>query len=359
MQSGSTPQIDDYYKDLQAPNPGDMALQLQELVQQGSLSPEQAQAILVERSDMNNVTTDPALKQAQMDALLGLQEISDSGGMTAMDKANLNRIATDESTQARGAREAILQNAQARGLGGSGLELMAQLQNQQDSATRQSQRDMDVRAQAQQRALEALMQGGQLAGNIQGQDFNQKAQVASANDAISKFNAQNQQNVNLSNVATNNEAQARNLAAKQSIADQNTQLRNSQQQYNKNLIQQNYENELKKRGGQSNTAAQNANAAGQNSQNQANATNQTIGMGLTAAGMFAGKGKKEGGLVEGYPTEGDSVHEFLQPGEMVIRKDDVPDMLKKAHTDEDGEFDTAGFLDAITGHKYGYSKGRK
>ena len=359
MQSGSTPQIDDYFNDLQAPNPGDMAVQLEELVQQGTLSPEQAQAIMVERSAMNDVSTDPALKQAQMDALSGLQDISSSGGMTAMDRANLAKIEAEENAAARGQREAILSNAQARGMGGSGLELMSQMKNQQDSATRKSQRDMDVAAQAQQRALEALMQGGQMAGNMQGQDFNQKAQVAGANDAIAQFNAQNQQQVGLVNTAARNDASASNLAAKQTLADQNTQLRNSQQQYNKNLLQQNFDNQIKKRSGQSNTAAQNADAAGQDSQNRANATNQTIGMGLTAGSMFMGKGKKEGGLVEGYPTEGDSVHEFLQPGEMVIRKDDVPDMLKKAHTDEDGEFDAAGFLDALTGHKYGYSKGKK
>lgn len=359
MQSGSTPEVKDYYKDLQAPNPGDLALQLQELVEQGTLTPEQVQAVLLERSDLNNISLDPAVKKAQMDALIGLQDIADSGGMTDVQQANLNKIATDEATRARGAREAILQNAQARGVGGSGLEIMSQMQNQQEAVTRQAQRDMDVRAQAQQQALDALVKGGQLAGSIQGQDFNQQSQIATANDAISKFNAQNRQNVNQFNTAANNEAQAKNLAARQSIADQNTQLRNTQQQYNKNLIQENFENELKKRAGQSGTAQFNAEAQGQNSQNRANATNQTIGMGLTAGSMFMGKGKKQGGLVEGAPTEGDSVFEFLQPGEMVVRKEDVPEMLKKAHTDDNGEFDAAAFLDSITGHKYGYSKRTK
>lgn len=293
MQAGSTPDIKDNYKDLQAPNPADLQLQLEELVQQGSLSPEQAQAILIESSAMEGISTDPNLKKAQMDALIGLQEIADSGGMTDMDRANLNRIATEEATANRGAREAILQNMEARGAGGSGMSLLAQLQNQQDSATRKAQRDMDITAQAQARALEALQAAGSTAGNIRNQDFSEQSAIAGAEDAISKFNAQNQQNVNLTNTAARNDAQAKNLAVKQGTADANTQLRNTQQQYNKNLIQQNFENELKKRGGQTAVAAQNANAQGANSQADANAKNQTIGMGLSAAAMFSDERGKE------------------------------------------------------------------
>ena len=71
-QAGSTPEIQDYYSDLQTPNVGDMTLQLEELVQQGSLSPEQAQTILLQRSEMNDVSADPAARQAQMEALAKL-----------------------------------------------------------------------------------------------------------------------------------------------------------------------------------------------------------------------------------------------------------------------------------------------
>lgn len=357
MQSGSTPQTADYFKDLELPSVSDMEIQLQQLVEQGVLSPEQAQAELVNRSEMSGISTDPKYKQAQMDALLGLQDVSD-GGLTNSDMATLNRIKSEEDSAAKGQRDAIIQNAEMRGLGGSGLELMAQLQNQQDSATRKSQRDMDVAGAAQKRALDALIQAGQLGGQMQSQDFNEQSQIAQANDAISKFNAQNKQAVNMANVQANNVAQATNLQNKQNIANQNVTQNNQQQMYNKNLLQQNYENQLKKRQGQAGIAQANAQAAGANSQNQANANNQLIGSLIGAgASIYGAKGKKQGGLIEGEPSEGDSVLTPTQPGEMVIRKEDVPEMLKKAHTDEDGEFDAAGFLDAITGHKYGYKKG--
>ena len=314
MQAGSTPEMQDYFSDLTTPNPADMQVQLEELVLQGSLSPEQAQAIMQDPSALNAIMTDPTLKTAQYDALRSLQDIGETG-MTDMDRAALAKISTDEATQSRGAREAIIQNAQARGMGGSGLEILSQLQNAQDSATRKSARDTEVAGMAQERALQALQQAGTQAGQMQAQDFGQKAQVAGANDAIAQFNAANKQNVALTNTAANNEAQARNLAAKQSIADANTGTRNTQQQYNKNLIQQNFDNELKKRGGQSNVASANQQAAGQNSQNQANATNQTIGTGLTAAAMFMSDERE---------------------------KEDVED------------FDASAFLDSLTAKKYKY-----
>lgn len=283
MQSGSTPQVQDYFSDLELPSTTDMELQLQQYVQQGVLTPEQAKAALVDRSEMSNIQTDPMLEKAQMDALLGLQDISE-GGMTAKDLATLNRIKNEEQASARGAREAIIQNANARGVGGSGLELMAQLQNAQDSATRASNRDLDVAGQASERALEALMQAGQLGGQMQNQQFNQKAQIAGANDAIAKFNAQNNQAINLANTNAKNAAQQFNIQNAQNTANANVDLKNQQQQYNKSLQQQQFENQLKKRQGQAGIASTNATNAGTDSQNRANAWNQTVG---TAAGVGA------------------------------------------------------------------------
>ena len=289
MQSGSTPKVKDYYSDLDAPNVTDMELQLEQLVQQGVLTPEDAQAALVDGSKLSGITLDPALKEKQMASLAALQEIADGGGMTLTDQANLNKVRNETNTQSRGAREAILQNADARGMGGSGLELMAQLKNQQDATTRNSNADLDIAAQARDRALQSIIQGGQMAGDIRGQDFDQAATVAGAEDAISKFNAQNTQQTNMYNTGARNEAQAMNLQNKQNVADQNVNTKNTEQQYNKNLIQQNYDNELKKRNGQAGIATNNAQAQGQNSQNQANANNQLIGGLLGVGGSYLGR----------------------------------------------------------------------
>lgn len=316
MQSGSTPQTKDYFNDLDLPNVEEMQLQLKQLVEQGVLTPEDAQAALAGESDMNGITLDPKLKENQMAALTQLMDIGESGGMTLQDKANLAKISTEEMAQQKGQRDAILQNAQARGVGGSGLELMSQLQNQQSSATRQSQRDLDVAAQAQNRALEALMKGGEMSGQMADQSFNQQAQKAGANDAISKFNAQNQQQINMFNTGARNAAQEANLTNKQNIANQNVGLSNEQQQYNKNLQQQQFDNEMKKRSGQAGIGQANAQAEGQNSQNRANAWNNTIGMGLSAGSLMAKSDER--------------------------CKEDIEEM------------DASDFLDNITGYKFKY-----
>jgi hypothetical protein len=327
MKSGNTPAAQDFYAGIETPDVTKMQLQLKELVQQGVMTPEDAQAALTGDSSFNGITLDPALKQNQMSALDSLMDIGNSGGMTMADKANLSHIASDEMTQQRGQRDSIIQNAQQRGLGGSGLDLMAQLQNQQDSATRQSQKDLDVAGQAQARALQALQQGGAMSGQMMDQSFNQQAQKANAQDAISKFNAQNQQQTNMANTAAHNQAQASNLATKQDIANQNVAQSNQQQQYNKQLAQQDFDNKIKKAGGQSGVALQNAQAAGANSAGAANAFNQMLG---TAIG--AGATAYSGGANKASDERG---------------KKDIHEM------------DSSDFLDKITGYKYKYKDPEK
>ena len=315
MQSGSTPTIVDEFKDIEIPDAEEMALEFETLVQQGVITPEQAEVMMAEESQMNGILLDPNLKQNQMNALAGLQDISDSGGMTAMDKANLNKIKTQEATAARGAREAILQNAQARGAGGSGMELMAQLQNAQASADRTSQRDMDIAGMAQQRALDALMKGGQMSGQMIDQSFGQQAQTAGANDAISRFNAANQTNMNQFNTAANNQAQQANLQEKQRVNDTNAQIANQQQQYNNNQVQQQFNNRMTKAGGQNQVNTNNSSNKGRDSQASADASNQTTG---TMMSMF---------------------------GAM---------MSDERCKEQIEDFNASDFLDSLTPHKYQY-----
>lgn len=279
----------DQLKNLQLPDVSEMQIQLENMVQQGIITPEQAQTYLVQQSEMNNIQTDPMLHQAQMDALSGLQDISSNNGLTAADRSQLQQIQSQEDAASRGEREAIMQRAQQRGMGGSGIELLQQMQNQQDSATRRSQRDLDVAGMAQTRALQALQQAGTLGGQIQAQDFGQRSQIAGANDAINKFNTQNQQNLALENTKAKNIAQAQNLAEKQRVADANVGLRNAQQQYNKGLQQQQFENSYKKAGGLASSLQNQAQAF-----QQAGKSNQELlGTGASAAAAFSDEEVKD------------------------------------------------------------------
>ena len=285
MKSSSTPMANDYFSGLQTPNIKDMELQLEELVSQGTITPQEAQTFLQDPSAFNSIETDPELQKAQMAALSQLQEIGSEGGLTKTDRAKLNQIKSQEDAANRGQREAIMQRAQARGMGGSGLEIASQLQNQQDSATRQAQRDMDVGALAEQRALDAILQGGNLAGSMQNTAFNQQAQKAEANDAISRFNTQNRQSQANLNTGNMNAAQEANLMNRQKLSDANVGLRNQAQISNKQLPQQQYNNELAKRQGQQGVATSNAQTAGANNAANAAANNQNIALG---AGLASG-----------------------------------------------------------------------
>lgn len=212
-----------------------------------AINPELEQAVTLGPSQMAGIGTDPALRQAQLNALGKLQEIGENG-MTASDRAAYARMESDINTNLQGQQGAIMQNLAARGMAGGGSELVARQLATQQAANRQAQLGMDLRAQAEQRALQALIQGGQLAGNMQTQDFQQKSAQAQAADAIAKFNAQNTQAVRGNNVNRTNDFRMHEAQERQRIADANTGVRNDAQQYNNNLPQQNYENELRKRG---------------------------------------------------------------------------------------------------------------
>ncbi len=156
-------------------------------------------------SAYDSIATDPRLRGNQEDALAALAGISQGGGFNAADKANLSRIQSETSQADRGRREAILQNLGARGMGGSGMDLLAQLQSSQAATDRSSQAGLDIAAQGQQRALDAIMQSGQLSGQMQSQDFSQAAQKAAAQNAINQFNTQNTNTGNLANQSAQNQ----------------------------------------------------------------------------------------------------------------------------------------------------------
>jgi hypothetical protein len=305
------------FANLQLPSIEEMKVKLEQLVLQGQITPEQAQAALVERSRLEDISLDPRLREAQLASLAKLNEISE-GGLTLRDKANLERIKAEQAAFERGQREAILQNAQARGVAGSGLELAQSMLTQQQGANRAAQQGLDVAALAQERALQAILQGGQLGGQIRGQDFEQQARVAQARDAIAQFNAQNQQQVNLANMQARQQAQMQNLAERQRIADANVMLRNQQEATNKALIQQDFENRYRKAGG---VASGYQNEA-------AMLTNQGLG-----------RMNFIGGLAQSAATAGAA-----------------SDRNVKKQVEE---FDSSKFLDEITGYRYRYKNPQK
>lgn len=283
-----------------------MSIKLQQLVQQGILTPEMAETFLQEASAYEQM--DPSTRDAQMGALADLQEVVDTRGMDPQAKAALYQLQGDISAQERGAREAILQNAAARGISGSGLELASNLANEQGAATRLANQGFQTAADANARKLAAIQGVGQLGGQVWGQD----AQAAAAQNAINQFNAANRQATENQNVGWRNQAQSQNLSEKQRIADQNVATRNQQEVYNKALYQQDFANQMAKGQAYANTSL---GAAGQN---QAAAQQKTAPINADAA-KWSDKNLKK----------------------------DIDD------------FDSEKFLDEITGYKYRFKEPQK
>lgn len=198
----------------------------------------QAQTYNPQAYNYQTVSQDPTIKSAQMSYLNKLAGLSDTG-LSAVDEANYARAGQLANQQYAGNQAAALQNAQARGVAGGGLEFALKEQADQNASTNQNNANLQQAAtSAQQRALY-----NQAYGNALNQQQQQQTGLSKTNaDIINQFNQLN----------TGNQNQA--------------QLYN--QQYPNQLAQQNYQNQLSRLGGLSN--ANQALAQGYAAQNAAN-----------------------------------------------------------------------------------------
>lgn len=303
------------YEGITLPDVESMKVALKQLASQGKLSPEQYSAALANVTKMEAEGYDPTLtdsqgyeaakaeaqgydptnadvstadssygnynrdvtgRNAQLAALGQLQDLSKEG-MTVADKADLNRIRGAAASSNRGNQEAILQKAQERGTSGSALSILAQLNAAQNSANQENQSGLDVAAQAQKRALEALLQSGQLGGQIQSQDFTEADAKNRALDEIAKFNAAaktagSQFNANSANEAGKFGASANNAAslANQSATNSASQF-TSDAANRASLANQAAKNSAAEFGAAANNTASQVNAGAANAASIANA----------------------------------------------------------------------------------------
>lgn len=147
-------------------------------------------------SQLNGVNTGGD-RARQLDALGQFQQLANSNGMTPGDQAIQNQ-AMFQAAQREGAdRGAVLQSFNRRGMGGSGAELAAQLQAQQGAANNYFQAGNAAAQAAQGRKFSALEQFAQQAGGLRGQDYGEAANRAQANDAIARFNAEQNWNAQM------------------------------------------------------------------------------------------------------------------------------------------------------------------
>lgn len=275
--------IEDYEK-MGVPSVEAQKIILEELKSVGQLTPELEQMVVQGPSATSEISLDPGYKAAQLKALDELTAIGEGGGMRLSDQSQLEDILSQVRQDQRGQREAILANRRDRGISGAGSELAAQLEAQQSGATNAYKSGLDVAAQAQDRALQAIMQGGNLAGDIRGQEYGEKLDAARAADEIARFNTQNQISTGTRNVDRSNDAQRYNLGENQRIADANVGTRNQQESYNKGLQQDYFNNMLgfnQAKANARNNQASNLNAGANRTQQMWTGVGQGLAQGAT------------------------------------------------------------------------------
>lgn len=184
-------------------------------------------------TNFNNITDNPAYTGAQTAQMAALSNLAKNGGRNAASDANLAQIQQNENANAAGQRGAIMQNAQARGMGGSGNSLLAQLSSSQNATNNQSARDLGVSGQEAQTAIQAGQGAAGIGAGLQQQNYAEQANRAGAQDAIDKFNAGNSQTTNLFNAGQANQ-----------IGEYNSGLDMAGQQYNSQIPQQQFADQM-------------------------------------------------------------------------------------------------------------------
>jgi len=268
------------------PNPADQAVAYKQFVQTGQLSPQLAKAFEQSQSEMENISPNAEGRSAQINALKSLENEGLAGGLSLEDRATLQEQMNDVNAGARGRNDAILQSFAAKGMGGSGMQLQAQLQNAQNATQNAGNNSLRAAADARKRALASIQGAGELGGRLEANDFSEKSQIAKAKDAINQFNARNRQQVENLNTGRINDANKYNLDLQQDISNRNTNLSNQEQQYNKKLLQDQYDNRIKQMNGYQNAAYGYAGALNDRANDTAN--------------MWQGIGSGAGKLISGY-----------------------------------------------------------
>lgn len=179
-----------------------------------------------------DIEVDPTYRNAELDALRALEDQA-ANGLTMRDKADMALLDGDVDRRHAGRVGAIKQDMAARGISGSGLDLVAQQQAAQDATTREALAALEKGAQASERRTQGAIQAGQMAGRMGNEDYSRQARAAQAQDAISRFNAANSVKRNLYNNQGVNKANLTNFANDQDTANRNTAGRN---QFGQNVL---------------------------------------------------------------------------------------------------------------------------
>lgn len=203
---------------------------------------------------------DPVTRSAQLAALSKMAGLADEG-LSDADMAGYTKAVNQGNQVARSGNAAVMNNAIARGVGGSGLEFIMREQANQDGAERAQEAGLQVASDAaKNRALynKAFLDG---TSGMRDQDYRTNANNTSI---INQFNQAN----------TNTRNQANQY---------NTGLKNQSFQYNQDLKDKNYDNQLEvtdRKAGMNNRDAEISSAEAEKRRKDRSAIGGLVGAGV-------------------------------------------------------------------------------
>ena len=253
---------------------------------QGIVNPSQIQAVDQAPSAYNNISLDPATRQAQINALNAYQTIANSPGLDPAAKLALQQTIDAANEQSRGAQGAIMKAAQAEGQGGGDFALTQRAIEAQGASNNAATQGLQAAAMAEANKQNALNQMANIGSNVENSDYAQEAAKAAAQNQINAANQGYANAANVGNVANKMAGQEFNVSNAQGVNAANTTANQGQVYYNAGLPQQQFNNEMAKASSMAGVNREQANAAQQAQANSANATGQLL-KGATTLGATA------------------------------------------------------------------------
>lgn len=146
------------------------------------------------------IKEDPETRGTQVDVMRRLQEVYQQGGHTQGDEAALQLANQGAQQQSSSDAQSMAQSLAARGQTmNPALAAAMAAKSSGDVVAATARNRYQAQADARGRAFQALNAAGGMAANLRGQDYQQAAALASAQDRINAFNATQDTNADNAN----------------------------------------------------------------------------------------------------------------------------------------------------------------
>jgi hypothetical protein len=192
------------------------------LEEYASIAPPEERRLIAQtipRSRMSDLRRDPGLSAVQDEALARTMEIARSGE-SAQAQADYERSAMQSAQLDRSNRQALVSEAEARGMGPEAAYTDLLLAGQA-GADRERMAGLDRAASASEMAYRALADGNHMAASRSATEWDQDAEVAAAEDDLARWTA----NTNNQFAMYNRDDEYRRLQAQLQIAGAKNQAR--------------------------------------------------------------------------------------------------------------------------------------